>query len=236
MKPIQFLKSISLLLPLLITSGIYSQINAGVYISDEGNVHHELKVDGNYLIYSIYEKSPAKFLKTLGGFYMVDKDMLNIQLEFNSNFENDADSEIAIPIEIKDEKLILKSDTKLIFEFLDTNSQALDGAWLFATRGPDKGNERRGEEYTRKTLKFLINGRFQWVAYDTEGMQFKGTGGGSYTSKDGVYTENIEFFSRDDSRVGASLEFNYETKGDDWHHTGNNSKGEPLYEIWGRRK
>ena len=67
-------------------------------------------------------------------------------------------------------------------------------------------------------------------------MQFKGTGGGNYTSKDGVYTENIEYFSRDNSRVGASLEFNYEVKENDWHHTGNNSKGEPMYEIWARRK
>jgi hypothetical protein len=50
-----------------------------------------------------------------------------------------------------------------------------------------------------------------------------------------VYTETIEYFSRDNSRVGAHLEFQYEVKGTDWHHTGLNSKGEPLYEIWARR-
>ena len=111
----------------------------------------------------------------------------------------------------------------------------MDGQWLFATRGPDEGQKRRGETNSRKTLKYLQNRRFQWIAYDTEGMQFKGTGGGTYTSKDGIYTETIEYFSRDNDRVGASLKFNYEIKGNDWHHTGKNSKGEPMYEIWSKR-
>ncbi len=99
-----------------------------------------------------------------------------------------------------------------------------------------KAKNEEAKPIQEKPLKFLKDGRFQWIAYDTDGMQFKGTGGGSYTSKDGVYTENIEYFSRDNSRVGASLQFKYEIKGDDWHHTGNNSKGEPMYEIWARRK
>ncbi len=118
---------------------------------------------------------------------------------------------------------------------IKNTNQDLDGQWLFATRGPDEGQERRGEANSRKTLKYLQDGRFQWIAYDTNGMQFKGTGGGNYTSVNGVYTENIEYFSRDNARVGASLEFNYEVKGADWHHTGKNSKGEPMYEIWSRR-
>jgi hypothetical protein len=66
-------------------------------------------------------------------------------------------------------------------------------------------------------------------------MKFSGTGGGSFTSENGKYVESIEFFSRDNTRVGAVLEFKYELKGDDWHHTGLNSKGEPMYEIWAKR-
>jgi hypothetical protein len=85
-------------------------------------------------------------------------------------------------------------------------------------------------------LKFLKDGTFQWIAYDTESFRFSGTGGGSYSYNDGVYTEHIEFFSKDNSRVGASLNFNYKLNGDDWQHTGNNSKGEPMHEIWAKRK
>lgn len=112
----------------------------------------------------------------------------------------------------------------------------MDGTWLFATRGPDEGQERRGEKSSRKTLKFLKDGTFQWIAYDTDSFRFSGTGGGSYKANDGSYTEQIEFFSRDSSRVGATLEFNYELKETDWHHTGENSKGEPMYEIWAKRQ
>lgn len=214
----------------------FSQIQPGAYFAGQENIIHELKVGENYLIHSVYERTPAKFIKTLGGFFNIEKDLLKVSLEFNSNFEEDGMSTMEIPYEFKDNVLTLKTETPLVFEMQNTKEQDLDGQWLFATRGPDEGQKRRGESNTRKTLKYLQDGRFQWIAYDTEGMQFKGSGGGSYSSQDGVYTENIEYFSRDNSRVGASLKFDYEVKGDDWHHTGNNSKGEPMYEIWGKRK
>ena len=81
-------------------------------------------------------------------------------------------------------------------------------------------------------MKILSGTRFQWIAYNTETKEFLGTGGGTYTTDNGKYTENIEFFSRDDSRVGASLEFDYEVKDGKWHHKGESSKGDPIYEIW----
>ncbi|MGB5498232.1 MAG: hypothetical protein WBM77_04840 [Maribacter sp.] len=212
-----------------------AQINPGVYFSDEKNVRHELKINSNYLILSIYETSPAKFIKTLGGGYGMENDIINIQLEFNSNFEHDSITQLHYKSEIGDDFLLLYMDEKLAFKASESLKQELDGQWLFGTRGPDKGQERRGDSNSRKTLKFLQNGRFQWIAYNTETMKFHGTGGGSFTSKDGVYQENIEFFSRDNSRVGAELKFDYEIKGKDWHHQGKNSKGEPMYEIWARR-
>ena len=84
-------------------------------------------------------------------------------------------------------------------------------------------------------MKILSGTRFQWIAYNVETKQFMGTGGGTYTTVDGKYTENIEFFSRDDNRVGASLEFNYKLKEGKWHHSGKSSKGDPMYEVWSRR-
>ncbi|MBK8310764.1 MAG: hypothetical protein IPL04_07545 [Chitinophagaceae bacterium] len=57
-----------------------------------------------------------------------------------------------------------------------------------------------------------------------------------YTLKDGKYTETIEFFSRDSSRVGASLSFDYSLKEGVWIHQGLSSKGAPIYEEWSRLK
>lgn len=213
-----------------------AQITSGVYFSDVENIHHELKVSDRYLIHSVYEKSPAKFIKTVGGFYSIENNMLQMKLEFNSDFQKDSLRTLDIPMQLKDNNLVLGEESKMVFELQESNSQDLDGQWLFATRGPDTGQERRGEVNARKTLKFLIDNRFQWIAYHTETFKFSGTGGGSFTSINGVYIENIEFFSRDNSRVGASLEFNYDLNKNDWLHTGKNSKGKPMYEIWGKRE
>ncbi|MBT8264179.1 MAG: hypothetical protein HKN52_12495 [Eudoraea sp.] len=208
----------------------------GVYEATDANVHHEIKVSNNYFIHTVFETSPPKFIKTVGGHYTMRSDSLHIQLEFNSNFANDSVRGLHFKYNITDGKLILNNSSDLVFAQLPKRAQDLDGAWLFATRGPDTGQKRRGDATPRKTLKFLMDGHFQWIAYHTETMRFSGTGGGSYTSADGVYTENIGFFSRDNARVGAVLNFNYELKDADWHHTGKNSKGEPMYEIWSRRE
>ncbi|WP_303397384.1 hypothetical protein [Zobellia uliginosa] len=202
---------------------------------DQKNITHELHINDGYLVHTVYEKSPARFIMTRGGFVQVEGNRLIVDLEFNSNYENDQLKTLQIPFEQKEDALVLELKSNATFKPIASLTQALDGKWLFATRGPDTGQERRGEENPRKTLKLLMNGRFQWIAYHTDSMKFFGTGGGSFSSKDGHYTENIDFFSKDDSRVGATLKFDYELKGSDWHHTGNNSKGEPMYEIWAKR-
>jgi len=96
--------------------------------------------------------------------------------------------------------------------------------------------QETGNRGPRKTLKILSGTRFQWAAINPETKQFSGTGGGTYTFENGKYTENIEFFSRDNSRVGASLTFDGEVSGDKWKHSGNSSTGNPIAEIWTRER
>lgn len=225
---------LTMIITVVHAGGLLAQIPDGVYLGQENGIQHEIKVSGTYLVHSVYKSSPAEFIRTLGGRYSVEDGTLKWDLEFNSDFEEDSVRSQELPFQISGDKLFWGKES-LELSRKEGPDQQLEGLWLFATRGPDTGQERRGEGNTRKTLKFLIDGRFQWIAYDTADMRFSGTGGGSYTAKDGVYTEIIEYFSRDNSRVGASLEFLYEVKGTDWHHTGLNSKGEPLYEIWARR-
>ncbi len=215
------------------------QLTPGIYVhtADKNGVKtfHQLKVKENYLIYTVFEKDPANFKKTLGGFYKTEQNQLMVDLEFNSNYATDSLKTWSPTYRMENNTLILNLETEIAFEPTSKISQDLDGAWLFATRGPDKGQDRRGEESSRKTLKFLKDGTFQWIAYDTDSFRFSGTGGGSYDAKNGVYTEQIEYFSRDNARVGATLKFDYDLKGKDWHHTGSNSKGEHMYEIWAKR-
>ena len=221
----------------------YGQIPSGVYVDTIQNngskTVHQVKVNDDYFIYNTYEIEPAKFLKTVGGFFQVENTASNTLLvallEFNSNFKNDTLRQLSIPVEMDGKNLKMNWNQKLTLTPLDATTQDLEGAWLFATRGPDTGQERRGEENSRKTLKLLMDNTFQWIAYDTESFRFSGTGGGTYSSVNGIYKEDIAFFSKDNTRVGAQLEFNYKLEGDGWHHTGKNSKGEPMYEIWSKR-
>ncbi len=233
------------LLPVLLlifgmTSLLPAQITPGVYKASEplenGRRNYLLLVTDAYLVHTVYDSGPAHFVSTMGGFYTTAEDSLQITFEFNSDFENSAEKSRQVAIGYTDGNLILDGNQDRPYVRQPEVEQALDGLWLFATRGPDTGQERRGDSQPRKTLKFLKDGYFQWIAYNTETMGFMGTGGGRYAAQDGTYTEVIQFFSRDDSRVGAELEFQYERKGNDWHHTGNNSRGEPMYEIWSLRE
>lgn len=235
--------SILSLLFFIFTIHTNGQITEGVYldtIENNGSKRiHQVKINANYFIYTVYENSPNKFIKTLGGFTRIEKNgsnnLLVVLLEFNSDYERDSIRQLSIPAKMIGKKLHLSWLEEMTLKPIKSHTQDLDGDWLFATRGPDTGQERRGEESSRKTLKFLKDGTFQWVAYDTESFRFSGTGGGSYSAKNGIYTEQIEFFSKDNSRVDAILKFNYELKKNDWYHTGKNSKGEPMFEIWAKR-
>lgn len=232
------LKYFSTALCLFMVFNVAAQISPGIYLAEENvdqqTVQHKLTISDTYFIHNEYQQNPAKFIRTWGGFYTISKDSINVRLEFDSQYDIYSKSEENISYKLEGNKLMV-GDPSLTYFKQNKSNQELDGFWLFATRGPDTGQERRGDENPRKTLKVLLDGSFQWIAYNTESFKFFGTGGGSYKAENGTYTESIEFFSRDNSRVGADLQFTYKLEGDDWHHTGKNSRGEPLYEIWSKR-
>lgn len=219
---------------------LFAQPQPGVYTavqqSESGTQHHILRLSSDYLIYTTYTSEPNHFMETFGGFFSMSEDVLKIQLEFHSNAADTIIRDMEWTYGYSEGNLIVNGNEALPYTMEPLLEQELDAAWLFATRGPDTGQERRGDDTPRKTLKFLQHGYFQWIAYNTETFEFFGTGGGRYAALEGNYIEMIQFFSRDDSRVGAELTFNYERKGNDWHHIGLNSRGEPLYEIWSIRE
>ncbi len=117
------------------------------------------------------------------------------------------------------------------WEKVSDSKDALTGNWVITGRKRD-GEISRSTPGARRTIKILSGGRFQWIAFNSETKEFSGTGGGTYSAVNGKYTENITFFSRDNSRVGASLGFDFEVIDGEWHHSGLSSTGSPIYEIW----
>lgn len=173
-----------------------------------------------------------RFHSARGGEFEISGDNYKEIQDFNTENPELVGKEINYTISYQDDRITITDPINtLIWEKISDNENELTRNWVIT------GRERNGEMSTmtpgdRRTVKILSGDRFQWIAFNSKTMQFSGTGGGTYTAKDGKYTENIEFFSRDNDRVGASLEFEYEVKDGKWHHKGVSSKGDPIYEVW----
>lgn len=193
-----------------------------------------LIVTDNHFSLTYYKPDPAEFLSTAGGKWLLkDENTVGIEWEFNTSNNKLVGNNEEVRLGYKKDELTL-SDQK--WKKIDSGAPGkLNGAWLITGRERD-GELNQMTPGARKTMKVMSGTKFQWIAYNSETGEFSGTGGGSYTTQDGRYTEKIEFFSRDNSRVGANLEFDYEIEDGKWHHSGKSSKGDPIYEIWSTRK
>ncbi|WP_299765961.1 membrane or secreted protein [uncultured Dokdonia sp.] len=188
-----------------------------------------------YQVLTTYNANTGAFIHSNGGTWSLEGDIMTEQVEFHTDSPERVGSKVRFKVVITDTTLqIVGSDMKLT-RIDDGTPGKLQGAWLMSGRKRDGNIQTRDTSRPRKTIKILSGTRFQWIAYNTETKQFMGTGGGTYTTKEGTYTENIEFFSRDDSKANRSLAFTYELIDDAWHHSGLSSKGNPIYEIWSIR-
>lgn len=191
-----------------------------------------LIVAGNFFSVAVYTEE-GEFLQTAGGSYDLRDNAVSYTVEFNSADPSMVGKTQDASVRIEKNQLTISNIRWQ--RVADERAGDLEGAWLFAGR-VNEGNVSRRQPGARKTMKILSGSRFQWIAYNSETGEFFGTGGGTYTAKNGKYAEKLAFFPRDPSRVGAELSFDYEIRDDEWHHKGKNSRGEPLYEIWSRRK
>tara|TARA_B100001093_G_scaffold476101_1_gene502184 strand:+ start:2957 stop:3649 length:693 start_codon:yes stop_codon:yes gene_type:complete len=188
-----------------------------------------------YFSHSTFSTANGEFVATHGGRVSETKKQLSFTLEFDTEHKENVGKTVDLNYRIKS-KIKLYIGDKIYVRTDNGTEGDLNGAWLMSGRKREGKIQTRSTDGPRKTMKILSGKRFQWIAYNTATGDFFGTGGGSYTTIDGNYTENIEFFSRDNSRVGAALTFDYELIDNNWHHSGFSSKGAPLYEIWSQRE
>lgn len=200
----------------------------GAWQKQNADTKEVLIFQDNYFSHTVF--SPTAFISTRGGVYRYDNGKLVMNIEFDTKNKDAVGSkeEAVFTIDANG-----KGQWQGNWTRLDKGVGDLAGNWRITGRkqNDEMGQIRRGP---RKTIKLLSGTRFQWAAINTETGEFFGTGGGTYTFKDGKYTEHIDFFSRDNSRVGASLSFDGSVKGNEWHHSGKSSQGAPIYEIWTR--
>jgi hypothetical protein len=201
---------------------LFGQVFSFKSLQNGQKIEHRILMDDEYIVETQFTSNPNQFLKTIGGFYKKKGNEIIVKLEFNSNFSKDSLKTISISDNSKWKKI--SGVTSL-----------LQGKWLMSGRVRGKTERRRDTNQPRKTMKILVDGYFQWIAFNINTFSFMGTGGGSYTAENGTYKEKIDYFSRDNKKVGISLSFSYSKKGQDWHHKGFSSKGDPIHEIWAFR-
>jgi hypothetical protein len=198
---------------------------------DNGTIR-TLIIEDNYFSMAVYKTDEKKFFDSYGGTMQYGNGKINGKIEFNSSNKEGIGKTYAYPVKIQgNEMLLTRNGTRELWKRLDDGKGQLAGNWRIISR-EQNGKMNTMDPGPRKTVKILSATRFQWIAINTETGEFFGTGGGKYTLENGKYTEMIEFFSRDSSRVGLSLSFDARVDGREWHHSGKNSRGEPINEIW----
>ena len=233
------MKKLFFALGLFILTNGYGQSLVGAW---EATMEIDGKQLRNVVIFSeghqvatFYEAESGAFVSTNGGSWSLNNNQLTETVEFDTKSPERVGTTSTFEITFTANE-IRANEVDWVWKRIDAGAPGdLAGAWLISGRMRNGELQKRSTDRPRKTMKILSGSRFQWIAYNTETKEFMGTGGGTYTTIDGKYTENIEFFSRDVNRVGASLQFDYELKEGDWHHSGLSSKGTPIYEVWSLR-
>ena len=106
--------------------------------------------------------------------------------------------------------------------------EELEGAWrMVMTR--DQPVSSLGLEM----VKILVDGHFMFAFYHEESQRFFSAGGGTYSYKNGVYTEQIAFHTITPALVGRKLPFQARLGEGRWHHTGD-IDGQPMNEVFER--
>lgn len=205
----------------------------GAWRMQDGATEHVLLFQDGYFSHTTYSQKEKKFLKTYGGTYKIEGKEAVVNSEFDTEQKDNVSNSMRFAFTITGKQLSLQTTGKKgIWQRIDDSSAPLAGMWRITQRMQGDNLTPIHQTGTRKTLKILTGTRFQWVAIDPGKKEFFGTGGGTYTFANGKYVEHIEFFSRDSSRIGASLSFDDKLEEGKWHHTGLSSRGEKIYEVW----
>ena len=234
-------KMIYFLICSFLSFGIQAQSIIGAWeryhtSAENENLRSVFIVSDKYQVLTTYNADSGAFIATKGGSWVMEGDSITETVEFDSKNPETVGSELSYKVSLNGSTLkIAEGDIKM--KRIDAGTPGpSQGAWLMSGRTVDGKTQLRDTDTPRKTMKILSGTRFQWIAYNTETKQFMATGGGSYTTQNGIYTETIAFFSRDNTKVGLQLKFDYNLKDGNWHHSGFSTKGNPIDEVWSKRK
>lgn len=209
---------------------------SGAWQLDNANEEQILLFVDDYFTHTTYDKESKRFIQTRGGTYVTSDNTVTVNYEFDTQSLEQIGRSVVYNTSLSNNRLTTNvNGAEATWVQIDNGTGNLSGLWKITAQQREGKLVPIHQTGTRKTVKILSATRFQWAAIDPGTKEFMGTGGGTYTFSDGKYTEHIDFFSRDSTRVGRSLTFDGKLEGGDWHHSGLSSRGDPIYEVWSRR-
>jgi hypothetical protein len=184
-----------------------------------------------------YDVPGKKFISSYGGSWRLENNKLIKKIEWNSADSTQVGKELTEDIQISGGKLTAKGSSESWTRLDDGKPGALMGAWVITGNyRNDSVSKRANPFFPRRTMKVLSGKHFHWIAYNVSTKAFMNAGGGTYTTVNGKYTENIEFFTKTSESVGKTLSFDYSFVNGDWRHKGEKSTGGAMDECWTKRE
>jgi len=209
----------------------------GAWGKEENNVKTLVIFTDNIISVANYSLVDKKFNFSWGGSYSFKNKNLQLSYEWNSQDSLLVNTTVELSFVLKKNGHLylgkLLSDLKRLDEGV---SGDLFGAWIISGNYSNDVVSRRANPFLpRRTMKIISGKHFQWVSYNVVTRKFFDAGGGTQSSVNGKYVENIEYFTKTAQSVGKSVEFSYSVLEGDWRHKGQKSTGGPLDECWTKR-
>lgn len=224
-------------LSLILVSGqSFSQKFEGAWVRFHTEEMEDVKtvmiVADNYLVATTYTLKGRYIGLSIQKWSRKDL-MVDLEVEYDSDFPEDPGYKTQIELEFWADRLTFKGSSTMIWTRIDEGaSEELAGTWRLKGRVKDGMTESIDTGDARKTLKMLSGTRFQSIEYNSQSGELYGTTAGTYTAISAKYIENIEVYSRDISKVGVSLGFDYQIASGDWTYSGQSMEGELINEMW----
>ncbi len=199
--------------------------------NEEGTVSTIIATD-SYLSLVKY-KTDGDFLETFGGKYILSNtDEIFIDYDYHTTSIDVVNSRQSYNVSLKKKSFEIKG---IKYKKLDTQKSVMNGLWQISARQNTNGEMQEMKAGSRKTYKILMDGYFQWIAFDNQSHEFFGSGGGTFTLDKGKYQEKILVFSKDKKRIGDVIIFDADVNNSEWIHFGVNSKGDNIKELWKKK-
>lgn len=116
-----------------------------------------------------------------------------------------------------------------------TNEDITGSTWKLVSTKYGDDQEWTNVAADEDKIKMMTGTHFVWVSYQSGDGRVQGTGGGTYTLKDGTYIERVEFGGGNVRELrGQDHVFTLDLRGDRLEQTGQLSTGFKIAEVWQR--